>query len=161
MQNQALMQGGPQRAVNAVLQVQLAAPPDDLREQVAVERRVLGQQLLQIKRILGGDELIEANGTGRDLSPFPGSAGMIGVRPPVPDLLKDHLSSLVEDPVPPLARDDRAPSPGPRPGLPPLPPSHHPSQGRNYTALRPVRDLGGGSFRRADQVLAGYGGEFS
>jgi len=103
------MQGGPQRAVNAVLQVQLTAPPDDVREQVAVERRVLGQQLLQIKRILGGDELIEANGTGRDLSPFPGSAGMIGIGPPVPDLLKDHLSSLVEDPVPPLARDHRAP----------------------------------------------------
>src|SRR5690349_19882910 len=97
------MQGGPQRPVHAVLQVQLAAPPDDVREQVAVERRVLGQQLLQIKCILGGDELIEANGTGRDLSPFPGSAGMIGIGPPVTDLLKDHVSSLVEDPVPPLA----------------------------------------------------------
>src|SRR6185437_8949773 len=90
VQDQALMQGGPQRAVNAVLQVQLTAPPDDVREQVAVERRVLGQQLLQIKRILGGDELIETDGTGRDLRPFPGSAGMIGIGPPVPDLLKDH-----------------------------------------------------------------------
>ena len=107
------MQGGPQRAVNAVLQVQLTAPPDDVREQVAVERGVLGQQLLQIKRILGGDELIETDGTGRDLRPFPGSAGMIGIGPPVPDLLKDHHSSLVEDLVPPLARDDRAPGPGP------------------------------------------------
>ena len=109
MQHKPLVQGGPQRPVHTVLQVELAAPADYVREQVAVERRVLGQQLLQIKGILGGDELIEANGTGRDLSPFPGSAGMIGIGPPVPDLLKDHLSSLVEDPVPPLARDHRAP----------------------------------------------------
>jgi hypothetical protein len=92
VQHEPLVQGGPQGPVNAILQVQLTAPPDYVREQVAVERRVLGQQLLQIKRILGGDELIEANGTGRDLSPFPGSAGMIGIGPPVPDLLKDHLS---------------------------------------------------------------------
>jgi len=155
------MQGGPQRAVNAVLQVQLTAPPDDVREQVAVERRVLGQQLLQIKGILGGDELIEANGTGRDLSPFPGSAGMIGIGPPVPDLLKDHLSSLVEDPVPPLARDLPGPWPGPAPRAPLLASPQHLSPGRNYTALRPVRDLGSGSFRGADQVLTRYGGEFS
>jgi len=91
VQHEPLVQGGPQGPVNAILQVQLTAPPDDVREQVAVERRVLGQQLLQIKRILGGDELIEAYGTGWDLSPFPGSAGMIGIGPPVPDLLKDHL----------------------------------------------------------------------
>jgi hypothetical protein len=38
---------------------------------------------------------------------------MIGIGPPVPDLLKDHLSSLVEDPVPPLARDQRPPPPPP------------------------------------------------
>src|SRR6476620_4261412 len=133
------MQGGPQRAVNAVLQVQLTAPPDDVREQVAVERRVLGQQLLQIKRILGGDELIETDGTGRDLRPFPGSACMIGIGPPVPDLLKDHHSSLVEDPVPPLARAIARPGPGPR-GPPLLPPPQHLSPGRNYTALKPGCD---------------------
>ena len=92
VEDEPLVQGGPQGPVNAILQVQLTAPPHHVREQVAVERRVLGQQLLQVKGILGGDELIEANGTGRDLSPFPGSAGMIGIGPPVPDLLKDHLS---------------------------------------------------------------------
>ena len=110
------MQGCSQGPVHAVLQVQLAAPPDYVREQVAVERRVLGQQLLQIKRILGGDELIEANGTGRDISPFPGSPGMIGIGPPLPDLLKDHISSLVEDSVPPLARGRRPSAPHVRHG---------------------------------------------
>jgi hypothetical protein len=157
VQDEPLVQGGPQRPVHAILEVQLTAPPDDVREQVTVERRVLGQQLLQIKRILGGDELIEANGTGRDLSPFPGSAGMIGIGPPVPDLLKDHHSSLVEDLVPPLARDDRAPGPGPRA-------DHHSCHPRN------ICHRAGTTLRSSPAViltaarsggLTRYGGEFS
>ncbi len=112
MQDEALVQGRPQRPVDAVFQVQLAAPADDVREQVAVEGGVLGQQLLEIKGVLGGDQLIEANGARRDLGPFPGRAGMIGIGPPVPDLLKDHLSSLVQGTLAPLVRGDTLPGPG-------------------------------------------------
>src|SRR5258707_360569 len=39
----ALLQGRAQRPVDTVLQVELALPLDHVREQVAVERRVLGQ----------------------------------------------------------------------------------------------------------------------
>jgi mannose-6-phosphate isomerase-like protein (cupin superfamily) len=46
-------------------------------------------------------------------------------------------------------------SPGPRARPPLPPPPQHLSPGRNYTALKPVRDLGGGSFRGADQVRRG------
>ena len=47
MDHVALLQRGPQRPVQAVLQVQLAVPLHGVREQVAVEGRVVGQQGVQ------------------------------------------------------------------------------------------------------------------
>jgi hypothetical protein len=88
---------------------------------------------------------------------------MIGIGPPVPDLLKDHLSSLVEDVLRwratrPSGGGPRPRGPGPPARPPLLPPPQHLSPGRNYTALKPVRDLDGDSFRGG---LTRYGGEFS
>jgi bifunctional non-homologous end joining protein LigD len=65
-----------------------------MREQVPVERRVGSQHGVQIEHIFRGDELIEPDRPGRDLRPLAPGPGMIGVRPPVPDLLEDHLPSL-------------------------------------------------------------------
>src|SRR3954454_15409953 len=44
VQHLALLQGRTQRAVQAVLEVEIAVPLDDVREQVAEERRVLVEQ---------------------------------------------------------------------------------------------------------------------
>ena len=44
VQHLALLEGGPQRAVQAVLEVEVAVPLDDVGEQVAEERRVLVEQ---------------------------------------------------------------------------------------------------------------------
>lgn len=59
MDHRPLLQSRTKRPVQAVLQVQLALPLDDVGEQVAVKRRVLGQQCLEIECSLGGDQLVE------------------------------------------------------------------------------------------------------
>lgn len=59
MDHRPLLQSRTKRPVQAVLQVQLALPLDDVGEQVAVKRRVLGQQCLEIECPLGGDQLVE------------------------------------------------------------------------------------------------------
>ena len=53
-----LLQGGAQRPVQPVLQVEVATPGDDVGEEVAVEGRVLGQQGLEVELPLGRHELI-------------------------------------------------------------------------------------------------------
>jgi hypothetical protein len=96
VQHRSLLQGSAQRPVQAILQVQLALPPDYMREQVAVEGRVSRQHRVQVEHVLSGDELVEPDRPGRDLCPLAPGPGMIGVRPPVPDLLEDHALSLGE-----------------------------------------------------------------
>ena len=59
MDHRPLLQSRTKRPVQAVLQVQLAFPLDDVGEQVAVKRRVLGQQCVEIERPFGGDQLVE------------------------------------------------------------------------------------------------------
>jgi len=98
VQDRALVQGGPQRPVQAVFQVKVTVPPDHVREQVTVEGGILGQHHLQVKDILGGNELIQPDRARRYLSPFTRRPRMIGVRPSVPDLLEDHVLSLDEPP---------------------------------------------------------------
>src|SRR5256885_10899503 len=55
----ALLQCGAQRAVQAVLQVEAAVPLYDVREEVTVERGVLGEQPVQGEFALGRGELVE------------------------------------------------------------------------------------------------------
>jgi hypothetical protein len=77
--------------VQAVFQIKFAAPLDDMREKVAVERRILGQQLMQVEHGLGRDELVEPDLPWWDLAPFADAQGGVRVRAPLTDLLEDHL----------------------------------------------------------------------
>jgi hypothetical protein len=96
MQDQALLECGAQRPVQSVFQVQLTVPVDNVREQVAVEGRVGGEDGVQVQHVLRRDQLVQPNRPWRYLRPFPRGPGMFGVRPSVPDLLEDHIVSLKE-----------------------------------------------------------------
>ena len=87
----ALLQGRPQSAMQAVLQVQLARPQHGVREQVAVERRVVVQQGVQSQLALGSDEFVEAHLVRRDARPVFRREPVIGVGATIPDVLEDHL----------------------------------------------------------------------
>jgi hypothetical protein len=71
MQGMTLLKRRAQGAVQPVLQIKSALPLDDVCEQVAVESGLLGQQGSQVEVVFGGDELIEADHTGRDMGPVP------------------------------------------------------------------------------------------
>jgi hypothetical protein len=116
VQHQSLLKRGAQRAVEAVLQVQIAAPADHVREQVAVERRVGGEHGVQVKHVLSGDQLIKPDWPRRYLSPLAAGPAVIGVWPPVPDLLEDHKPSL-DDPGRAAPRPARGPVLHGAPGL--------------------------------------------
>ena len=96
VQHGPLVQRRAERAVQAVFQVELAAPLDDVREQVTVEGGVLGQQQPEVQHRLGGDQLVEPDRARRHLRPLPCGPGMVGIGSPFPDLLEDHGTSLVE-----------------------------------------------------------------
>ena len=91
----ALLKCRADRAVQAVLQVQVALPLHDVREEVAVKGGVLREEGLQIQLALGRHELIEADRARRDIRPLPGALpAVVGVRPAVSDALEDHTESL-------------------------------------------------------------------
>ena len=94
----ALLQGRAQRAVQPVLQVEGAVPLHDVREQVAVERRVLGEQLVEGQLTLGGDQIRQPDRAGRDLGPPLQRGGMVGVRRSVPHRFEDHNGTLPSGP---------------------------------------------------------------
>ena len=54
VQDVPLLEGGPQRPVQAVLEVEVAAPLHDVREQVAEERGVLVEERRELQGVLGG-----------------------------------------------------------------------------------------------------------
>lgn len=95
MENLALLKRGTDRAVQTVLQVEVALPLHDVREQVAVERRILGEEGFEVQVALGGHQLIEADRARRDIRPLPGAfPAVVGIRPPISDALEDHTESL-------------------------------------------------------------------
>ena len=81
----ALLQRGPQGPVDAVLEIHLALPLDDMREQVAIERGVVGQQPVEGQLTLGGNQLVEAHSVRRDLCPLPQAEAVVRIGPPIPD----------------------------------------------------------------------------
>src|ERR1700683_3574808 len=89
------MQGGPQGPVQAVLEVEFALPADHVGKQVAVERRVLGQDGMQVQHVLRGDELVEPDRARRYLGPFTCAPCMVWVGAPLPDLLEDHTCRVL------------------------------------------------------------------
>ena len=90
VQDVPLLEGGPQRAVQPVLEVEVVAPLDHVREQVAEERRVLVEKGGELERVLGGDQLVEPHRARRQRGPVPGPELVVGVRPPVAHALEDH-----------------------------------------------------------------------
>jgi hypothetical protein len=95
MHRLTLLQGGAERTMQAILQVQLTAPGDDVCEQVAVEGRILLEQRLEIEGSLRGDQLIEAYLMGSDGSPLFLHVAMIWIRALVPDALENHWITLI------------------------------------------------------------------
>ncbi len=92
MQHLPLVQRGAQGPVQAIFQVKLPPPADDMGEEVAIERRVLSQDLLQVEDVLRRDELVEADGPGRYLGPLARTPRMIWIGPSLPDLFEDHIT---------------------------------------------------------------------
>jgi hypothetical protein len=91
----SLLECRAQRAMQAVLEVQLLVPPHDVREQVAVERGVLGEQGGEIEVSLGRDQVIQPYLLGRQPRPVLGPQPMVGVRAGVANSPENHWPSLV------------------------------------------------------------------
>lgn len=81
--------------MQTILQVQFAAPGDDMREQVAVEGRILLEQRLEIEGSLRSDQLIEAYLMRSDGSPLFLHVAMIWIRALVPDALENHWITVI------------------------------------------------------------------
>src|SRR3954464_1909869 len=93
-----LLQGGAQGTVQAVLEVELAVPLHDVREQVAVERRVLVQQSRELEGVLRRDELVETYLTGRDSRPLLRREPVIRIGAPLAHTLEDHARDYNDHP---------------------------------------------------------------
>ena len=94
MDHHALLKGGANGPVQAVLEVELAVELHDVSEEIAVERRVVSQQGIQIESALGGGDLREAQLAGGHLGPIRHGHAVIGVRTPLAHGLEDHSISL-------------------------------------------------------------------
>lgn len=94
VQHVSLLQGSPQCPVQAVLEIELALPVDDMGKEVAIERGVLVEQGREIEGVLGRDELVEPYLMRRKLSPVCDRQAMLGVGPRVVHSFEDHSLSL-------------------------------------------------------------------
>src|SRR5690242_5753169 len=80
-------------------------------KQVAVERGVLVEQLIQFELALGGDQLVEPDGARWHVRPVARGQTVVRVRASLPHRLEDHVPSLRirHSPVPTLASCPDAP----------------------------------------------------
>ena len=92
----ATLEGGAQGALEAILEVKVAPPIDDVGEEIAIQRGVVGQQRLEVKGCFGGDQLIEPDLPRFDHRPVLQAQTMRRVRPRLPNLLENHEISLVD-----------------------------------------------------------------
>lgn len=76
----ALLQRGAQCAVQAVLEVVVAVPENDVREEVAVEGGVVLEQLFEVEDALGGDQLVEPDLLRCNGGPLPLDVAVLGSR---------------------------------------------------------------------------------
>lgn len=79
VQHRTLLECRTDGTVQAVFQVKVAVPLDDVGEQVAKERRVLGQQRVQVEVALGGDQLGEPDLARRQTGPLGQRKAMVGI----------------------------------------------------------------------------------
>ncbi len=97
-----LLECRPQGAVQAVLQIELALPLNDMSEEVTVEGGLLGQQGREVEVALGGDELIEPDHARWHVSPVTSVLQPVcGIGTSVAHESEDHSVSL-GTPDPPL-----------------------------------------------------------
>ena len=80
--------------MQTVLQVEPAVPLHDVREQVAVEGGVLGEQPVEGELALGRDELVDPDRPWRDLRPLLQRETVVGLRTPFPNRFEDHDGRL-------------------------------------------------------------------
>ena len=90
----ALLERGAQRAVQPVLEVEVAAPGHHVGEQVAVEGRVVLQEGLEVEPAAGRHELVQPHLLGCDLGPLALGVPVLGVGALLADTLEDHPTSL-------------------------------------------------------------------
>lgn len=94
MDDHALLEGGSDCPVEAILEVEVAPVLHDMREQVAVERRIIGEQGVQVERALGRDDVREAQLPGSHLRPIPDAEAVLRVGATLTHGLEDHSLSL-------------------------------------------------------------------
>ena len=113
MQHEALLEGGAEGTVQPVLEVVLAAPPHDVGEQVAEERRVLVEQRREVQGVLGRDELVEPELLRGQRGPLPRREAVVGVGASGADPLEDHPPRIgTTEPAPSAATPYACPVPG-------------------------------------------------
>lgn len=90
MDDRALLQRRTEGSMQAVFEIKLSLPFDDVGEQVAVERRVVSQQGFQVEGPLGGDQFVQADLSRREFGPVTQLGAMFGIRPAVSHPLENH-----------------------------------------------------------------------
>ncbi len=81
VENRSLLECGTESSVQPVLEVELTLPLDAVREEVAEERRVVGEQAPQVERALRRDELAELDHAWGTLDQsFAVDEPMVGIR---------------------------------------------------------------------------------
>lgn len=103
MHGLALLQRCAQRPVQAVLQIELTTPGDDMGEQIAIKGGVLFQQRLEIEGALGRDQLVQSHLVGCDGGPLFLDIPMVGVWAGIANSLEDHVATVGQKPVAQLA----------------------------------------------------------
>ena len=91
------LERGPQGTLETILQVQIAAPRNNVRKQISEQSRVLSQQCVQVKRTFCRHQLVEAYLMWLDLCPLFQGQVMRRVRAFVSDLLENHKTSIPEE----------------------------------------------------------------
>lgn len=104
MQHLTLLQGGPQRSMETVFEIQLALPLHYVSEEISEEGGVLIKEGVELEGVLGGDQLIKAHGPWWQRSPVPWSQTVVWVGTLVPNALEDHAANYMKGVVTHLAQ---------------------------------------------------------
>ncbi len=95
MQGPTLRESRAQGPMEALLEVEDPPPFDDMGEKVAIKGRVVGEQLREVQRALGSDQLLQAHLSRGHLCPVPRrDEPMVGVGSVLAYPFEDHGVSL-------------------------------------------------------------------
>ena len=90
VEDAALLERGPEGAVETVLEVEVALPLHDVGEEVAVEGGVLVEQGVELEGVLGGHQLVEPHLARGQVGPGARGQPVVGVGPAEAHPLEDH-----------------------------------------------------------------------